>query len=44
VCPNHHRAIHRFDAPFDWADNAFQLGETREALMLQKHPLMPVER
>jgi len=44
VCPNHHRAIHRFDAPFDWADNAFQLGGTREALMLQKHPLMPVER
>jgi 5-methylcytosine-specific restriction protein A len=44
VCPNHHRAIHRFDAPYDWADNTFQFGASSEALMLQKHALMPVER
>ena len=44
VCPNHHRAIHRFDAPYDWADNSFQFGASSEALMLQKHVLMPVER
>jgi hypothetical protein len=44
VCPNHHRAIHRFDAPYDWADNTFQFGASSEALMLQKHVLMPVER
>jgi hypothetical protein len=44
VCPNHHRAIHRFDAPYDWADNTFQFGASSEALMLQKHVVMPVER
>jgi hypothetical protein len=44
VCPNHHRAIHRFDAPYDWADNTFQFGASSEALMLQKHALMPVDR
>jgi 5-methylcytosine-specific restriction protein A len=44
VCPNHHRAIHRFDAPFDWADNAFHFRASREALCLQRHALMPVER
>lgn len=37
VCPNHHRAIHRCDAPLDWTDFAFDFGMHREAVDLDRH-------
>lgn len=37
VCPNHHRAIHRCDAPLDYADMAFDFGAHREELALNLH-------
>lgn len=38
VCPNHHGAIHRDDAPFDFADLAFSFTNgLREALALNEH-------
>lgn len=40
LCPNHHRAVHRCDAPFDWADQAFVFGEQREALSERRHLLL----
>ena len=39
LCPNHHRAVHRCDAPFDWADRAFVFGERREPLVVDEHLL-----
>jgi hypothetical protein len=30
VCPNHHRAIHRCDAPFDFSNNAFVFPNARD--------------
>lgn len=39
VCPNHHRAIHRCDAPFDFGCNAFLFGSMREELKRRRHKL-----
>jgi len=39
ICPNHHRAIHRCDAPFDWEKNAFIFQENEETLILLNHEL-----
>lgn len=41
VCPNHHAAIHQVDAPFDFADLAFDFKKgnlhRREPLLLNTH-------
>lgn len=37
VCPNHHGAIHRCDAPFDYQDLAFDFGISREPLQINHH-------
>lgn len=39
ICPNHHRAIHRVDAPFDFAAGGFLLGEGIECLSLNRHEI-----
>jgi hypothetical protein len=39
VCPNHHRAIHRCDAPFDFVRNAFVFPATVESLTRLQHVL-----
>lgn len=39
VCPNHHRAIHRTDAPFDWADMSFVFPRNREPVRISRHTL-----
>ena len=39
ICPNHHRAIHRTDAPFDWADASFVFPYKREPLQISRHEL-----
>ena len=40
VCPNHHRAIHRCDAPFDFGCNAFIFPAANEPLMRFEHTLI----
>lgn len=37
VCPNHHRAIHRCDAPIDWSDMAYDFGSHRERVAMDRH-------
>lgn len=37
VCPNHHSAIHRLDAPLDYRDFSFDFGTHRESLQLSIH-------
>ena len=39
VCPNHHRAIHRCDAPFDFGLNAFVFPCASEQLARARHDL-----
>ncbi len=39
VCPNHHRAIHRIDAPFDWADESFVFPGKREPVQISRHAI-----
>ena len=39
VCPNHHRAIHRCDAPFDFEHWAFKFGSNFEHLASKRHDL-----
>jgi predicted restriction endonuclease len=39
VCPNHHRAIHRCDAPFDFERNAFVFPAMVEPLAVLQHVL-----
>ena len=39
ICPNHHRAVHRCDAPFDFGVNAFVFGTTSEPLNRLCHVL-----
>ncbi|MYD94912.1 MAG: HNH endonuclease [Chloroflexi bacterium] len=39
ICPNHHRAIHRTDAPFDWADMSFVFPKKREPVQTFRHAL-----
>jgi 5-methylcytosine-specific restriction protein A len=41
VCPNHHRAIHRCDAPFDFASRGFVFGGRVEPLALLRHEIDP---
>jgi hypothetical protein len=37
VCPNHHAAIHKLDAPLDYVDFSFDFGTHRESLSLRNH-------
>jgi hypothetical protein len=37
VCPNHHSAIHKVDAPLDYADFSFDFGTHKEYLHLRNH-------
>lgn len=37
ICPNHHVAIHRCDAPFDYGDYALDFGSFREKVRLDRH-------
>ncbi|MDE0005525.1 MAG: HNH endonuclease signature motif containing protein, partial [Rhodospirillaceae bacterium] len=39
ICPNHHRAIHLTDAPFDWADESFVFPRNREPVQISRHEL-----
>ncbi len=39
ICPNHHRAIHRTDAPFDWEDSSFVFPRNRERVKIFRHAL-----
>jgi predicted restriction endonuclease len=39
VCPNHHRAIHRCDAPSDFVQNAFVFPIMNEPLVILQHSL-----
>jgi len=39
VCPNHHRAIHRCDAPFDFERAAFVFPGSMEPLARLRHTL-----
>ena len=39
ICPNHHRAIHRTDAPFDWEDSSFVFPRNRERVKIYRHAL-----
>jgi 5-methylcytosine-specific restriction protein A len=43
ICPNHHRAIHRCDAPFDFEYNAFVFAAMRESLTRIRHNLLARE-
>jgi hypothetical protein len=40
ICPNHHRAIHRCDAPFDFEDNTFVFSTMREPLTRLHHAVV----
>ena len=37
VCPNHHNALHRLDAPFDFSNLSFKFTLHEESLKLNKH-------
>jgi 5-methylcytosine-specific restriction enzyme A len=37
ICPNHHAAIHKLDAPLDYVDFSFDFGTHRESLSLRNH-------
>lgn len=37
VCPNHHSAIHKIDAPLDYDDLSFDFGTHKETLQLNTH-------
>lgn len=39
ICPNHHRAIHRTDAPFDWEDTSFVFPRNRQKMRTLRHTL-----
>ena len=39
ICPNHHRAVHRCDAPFDWGQSAFLFNGDGERLAVARHEL-----
>ena len=40
ICPNHHRAIYRCDAPFDFEYNSFVFGSMSETLKQLQHALL----
>ncbi len=37
LCPNHHRLVHSLDAPLDYTDRCFVLGQQRLPLRLDTH-------
>lgn len=37
VCPNHHSAIHRVDAPFDYGNLTFKFASHSEKIVLNRH-------
>lgn len=37
VCPNHHEAIHKIDAPLDYQRFAFDFGSWQETILLDRH-------
>ena len=37
LCPNHHAAVHRCDAPLDYQDLAFDFGKFRDKIVLDFH-------
>ena len=37
LCPNHHTAVHRCDAPLDYSDLALDFGKFRDKLALDLH-------
>ena len=37
VCPNHHTAIHKLDAPLDYWDMSFDFTAHRELVRLDYH-------
>ena len=37
ICPNHHAAIHRVDAPLDFRDLSFNFGTRQEKIMVNNH-------
>lgn len=39
ICPNHHRAIHCCDAPFDFESGGFLFRWSTETLVLTDHAL-----
>lgn len=39
ACPNHHRAIHRLDAPHDFGTGKFVFGTAVEQLRVLQHEL-----
>jgi hypothetical protein len=39
ICPNHHTAVHRCDAQFDYESMAFDFGRHKEPLRLASHTL-----
>ena len=43
LCPNHHRAVHRLDAPFDWHGMGFVFTEAVHRLELVEHELAAAE-
>ena len=44
LCPDHHRLVHRVDAPFDYAEQAFVVGEHRLALRADAPAILPDDR
>jgi hypothetical protein len=40
LCPNHHRIIHKIDAPFDWSVKGFAIGDGFERLRHLDHELL----
>jgi predicted restriction endonuclease len=40
LCPNHHSAIHKCDAPLDYGDLSFDFGHLNEKIRIRKHELL----
>jgi hypothetical protein len=40
ICPNHHSAVHRCDAPLDYADLSFDFGNHRERIQIASHQVL----
>ena len=37
ICPNHHTAIHKLDAPLDYKDYSFDFGRFKEKIIINSH-------
>lgn len=37
ICPNHHTAIHKLDAPLDYKDYSFDFGRFKEKITINSH-------